>query len=68
MLNFKKRFECGFIKLCTDDAKSANDICTAGAHVSFTRHMVKVKPIAVLPCYDAFGAQYSTITALIQCL
>ena len=55
-LDAQQRTDSVNIKIRSDDAQSADDACRTRADVGLTGNVVKVDPVAVVPCYDALGA------------
>ena len=54
------------IDACADDAKSADDVGGAGAHVPFAGNIIEVEPSAVLCGEDALCTQDDAVGGLIN--
>ena len=60
-LNAKQGGECFAVKVCTNDAKAADDARRTLAHVGLARDVVEVDP-AILACHDALRAKNRAVS------
>ena len=66
ILQSEKHFDRIFLYVCADYAELSCDVGSSGTYVGFTRHVVKVDPIAIFAGNDSLGTEDHTEFATVE--